>query len=206
VTLARNYAHSWRPALVVTHGLAGCGKTTLSQTLLETVGAVRIRSDVERKRLRGLDALERGCNGIDRGLYAAGATEATYRELAAQAQQVVGAGLVAIIDATFLKRWQRGLFRDLATELGVAFVIVDFVASDSTLRGRIAQRAVNGSDASDADLAVLDHQLRNREPLTPQEQTFVVTYDAEAPLERARQPDAWRAVRERIDAAHPRQP
>jgi aminoglycoside phosphotransferase family enzyme/predicted kinase len=203
VTLARRYAQSGRPALVVTHGLAGCGKTTLSQALLETVGAVRIRSDVERKRLHGLGTLERGRDGIDRGLYAAGATEATYQELAAQARQVVGAGFVAIIDATFLKRWQRDLFRNLAAELGVALVIVDFVASDSTLRGRISQRAANGSDASDANLAVLDHQLRSREPLAPQEQPFVVTYDAKAPLEQARQPDAWRVVRERIDAAHP---
>ena len=51
--------------------------------------------------------------------------------------------------------------------------------------------------------AVLDHQLRSRESLAPEEQTFVVAYDAEAPLERARQSDAWRAVRERIDAARP---
>lgn len=203
VTLARIYAQSPRPALVITHGLAGSGKTTLSQALLETIGAVRIRSDIERKRLHGLGALERSRNGVDRGLYAADATEATYRELAALAREIVGAGLVAIIDATFLKRWQRDQFRHLAAELGVAFVIVDFKASDSTLRARIVQRAANGSDASDADLAVLDHQLRSREPLAPEEQAFVVAYDAEAPLERARQPDAWRSVRERIDAARP---
>jgi len=164
---------------------------------------VRIRSDVERKRIHGIGALERGRNGIDHGLYAPDATEATYRRLTALARQVVGAGLVAIIDATCLKRWQRDLFRDLATALGVAFVIIDFATCDSTLRGRIAQRAAEGSDASDADLAVLDHQLRAREPLAPEEQAFVVAYDAEAPLERARQPDAWRAVRERIDAARP---
>ena len=203
VTLARIYAQSTRPALVVTHGLAGCGKTTLSQALLETVGAVRIRSDVERKRIHGIGALERGRNGIDHGLYAPDATEATYRRLTALARHVVSAGLVAIIDATFLKRWQRDLFRDLATAFGVAFVVIDFAARDSTLRGRIAQRAAKASDASDADLAVLDHQLRTREPLAPEEQAFVVGYDAEAPLERARQPDAWRAVRERIDAARP---
>ncbi len=96
--------------------------------LLETIGAVRIRSDVERKRMHGLDAHERGATGIDRGLYAAGATEATYRELGALAREVVGAGFVAIIDATFLNRWQRDLFRNLAIELGIAFVIVDFMA------------------------------------------------------------------------------
>jgi aminoglycoside phosphotransferase family enzyme/predicted kinase len=203
VTLARSYAQATRPALVVTHGLAGCGKSTLSQVLLETIGAVRIRSDVERKRLHGAGALERGGNGIDRGLYAPAATEATYRRLAVLARQIVGAGLVAIIDATFLKRWQRDLFRDLATALGVTFVIIDVAASDSTLRGRIAQRAAKGSDASDADLAVLDHQLRTREPLAPEEQAFVVAYDAEAPLERAHQSDAWRALRERLDGARP---
>lgn len=203
VTLARSYAQSSHPALVVTHGLAGCGKTTLSQALLEAIGAVRARSDVERKRLHGLGALERGGNGIDRGLYAAEATEATYRELGALAREIVGAGLVAIIDATFLKRWQRDQFRDLAAELGVAFVIVDFLASATTLRRRIAERAAKSSDASDGDLAVLDHQLRSREPLAPEEQAFVVAYDAEAPLERVREPDAWRAVRDRIDAARP---
>ena len=203
VTLARSYAQPTRPALLVTHGLAGCGKTTLSQMLLETIGAVRIRSDVERKRMHGLDAHERGATGIDRGLYAAGATEATYRELGALARQVVGAGFVAIIDATFLNRWQRDLFRNLAIELGIAFVIVDFTARNSTLRERIAQRAAAGSDASDADLGVLDYQLRACEPLAPEEQAFVVAYDSEAPLEQARQPDAWRAVRARIDAARP---
>jgi aminoglycoside phosphotransferase family enzyme/predicted kinase len=203
LTLARNYAQLPHPALVITHGPAGCGKTTLSQALLETIGAVRIRSDVERKRLHGLDALERGRDGIDRGLYAAGATEATYCELAAQARHVVDAGLVAIVDATFLKRRQRDQFRDLATELGVAFLMIDFAARESTLRERVAQRAGAGSDASDADLAVLDHQLRTREPLATEEQAFVIAYDAEAPLERAHQPDAWRAVRESIANAVP---
>ena len=205
-TLARMYAQTTRPGLVITHGLAGCGKTTLSQAWLETIGAVRIRSDVERKRLQGLTAFERGRNGIDRGLYTASSTEATYRQLAVLAREVVGAGLVALVDATFLKRWQRDLFRDLAIELGVAFVIVDCAARDATLRARIARRATSASDASDADLAVLDHQLRTREPLALEEQAFVVACDAEAPIEWARQPDAWLAVRERIYAAPPLAP
>jgi aminoglycoside phosphotransferase family enzyme/predicted kinase len=203
VNLARRYALPPRPALVVTHGLAGCGKTTLSQPLLEAIAAVRIRSDVERKRMHGVGALKRGPPGIDHGLYAAAATEATYRRLTALARHVVGAGLVAIIDATFLRRWQRDLFHDLATALGVALVIIDFAARDATLRERVAQRAAAGSDASDANLAVLEHQLHTREPLAPEEQAFVIAYDAEAPLERARQSDAWRAVRERIEAARP---
>jgi len=203
LNLARSYAEPMQPALIVTHGLAGSGKTSLSQALLEMTGAVRIRSDVERKRLHGLGALERGRTGVDRGLYATDATEETYGELAALAREIIAAGLIAIVDATFLKRWQRELFHNLAIELGVAFVIIDFVASDLILRERVMQRGAKGCDASDADAAVLDHQLRTREPLAPEEQAFVVAYDSQAPLEWAAQPDAWRAVRERIDVARP---
>jgi aminoglycoside phosphotransferase family enzyme/predicted kinase len=201
VDLARDYARTPRPAIVVAHGLSGSGKTTLSQALLEALGAVRVRSDVERKRLHGLEPRERDRRGIDRGLYASATTDATYRRLAALTREIAAAGFVAIVDAAFLKRAQRDLFRDLAGELGVAFTIVDFAASEATLRERVVRRAAADSDASDADLTVLEHQLRTHEPLAPDEEPWVARYDAEVPLEHARRPDAWRAVRERIDAA-----
>lgn len=198
-TLARGYAQPRHAALAITHGLSGCGKTTLSQALLEAIGAVRIRSDIERKRLHGIGARERSGAGIEGGLYSAAATEETYRRLAALAREIIGAGLVAVVDATFLKRRQRDRFRDLARELGVAFAIVDFAASDATLRARVAGRAAAGSDASDADLAVLEHQLATREPLAPDERVFAVTYDAEAPLSAARAPAAWAALAARLE-------
>jgi uncharacterized protein len=204
--LAQKHARSPRPALIITHGFSGCGKTTLSQSLLEAIGAVRIRSDVERKRMPPLEARERGGAGIDRGLYTPAATQATYERLAKLTREVIEAGWVAVADAAFLRGWQRKLFADLATALGVAFVIVDFVADKSTLRQRITQRVAAGSDASDADLAVLEHQLRTHEPLTGAELSVAVAYDAEAPLERAWQSDAWREVRERIDYAAPTPP
>jgi uncharacterized protein len=57
VNIAGQCAQPPRPAVVITRGLAGSGKTTLSQALLEMIGAVRIRTDVERKRLHGLPAV-----------------------------------------------------------------------------------------------------------------------------------------------------
>ncbi len=198
VRLARGYAGTRPSAIVITHGLSGSGKTTLSESLLEALGAVRVRSDVERKRLHGLDARERDHRGIDRGLYTGTATDATYRRLATLTRDIVVAGYVAIVDAAFLKRAQRDLIRTLAAELRVAFVIVAFPASDATLRERVGRRAAAGSDASDADLAVLGYQLHTQEPLAPDEEQYVVWYDAEAPLQNARAPEAWRAVRERI--------
>ena len=38
----------------------------------------------------------------------------------------------------------------------------------------------------------------HQEPLAPDEEPYVVWYDAEAPLANARAPEAWHAVRERI--------
>jgi len=199
--LAEACAAPSRAAIVIAHGLSGSGKTALSQALLESLMAVRVRSDVERKRLHGLPVRERDRTGIDDGLYAQAATEATYARLAAVAREIVGGGFVAIADAAFLKRWQRDLFRRLAAELAVPFAIVDFTASEAVLRERVARRASADADASDADLAVLEHQLRSREPLGADELPDVVPYDADAPLERARAPDAWRDLRQRIEAA-----
>ncbi|HEX8009773.1 MAG TPA: AAA family ATPase [Casimicrobiaceae bacterium] len=198
VRLARGYAGAARSAIVIAHGLSGSGKTTLTQALLEDLGAVRLRSDVERKRLHGLAPRERDRRGVDQGLYTPIATDATYRRLAALTREIVAAGFVAIVDAAFLKRAQRELFRALAAELRIPFVILDFIASEATLRERVARRAAADADASDADLAVLGYQLLTGEPLAPEEQSSVIGYDAEAPLDSARAPGAWRAVRERI--------
>jgi len=199
VDLARSYARQRRAAIVLTHGPSGCGKTALSQALLEATEAVRIRTDVERKRLHALAPRERGGADIGRGLYTPEATDATYRRARALAAEVVSAGFVALVDATSLQRWQRDLFRTLASDLGVPFVIVAFVARESVMRWRIERRAAEGGDASDADLAVLEHQLRTRQPLADDERADVVDYDAERSLESARLPETWRGVLDRIE-------
>ena len=56
LALARHYTQPGRPQLVLTRGVSASGKTTLSGTLTENLGAIRLRSDVERKRLSGLPA------------------------------------------------------------------------------------------------------------------------------------------------------
>jgi predicted kinase len=200
IELAQADARPPRPAIIIAHGLSGSGKSTLTQALLELTGAVRIRTDVERKRMHALQPRERPGAGIGRGLYAKEATEAAYRRVDELAGTVAAAGRVAIVDATFLKRWQRDLLRARASALGIPFLIVAFTAAEAALRERVARRAREGGDASDADVAVLAHQMRELEPLAPDEQACAVAWDAGAPLARAREPDAWRAVLERLAA------
>ncbi len=196
--LARNDAEAGSPAIVITRGLSGSGKTTLSQSLLERIGALRLRSDVDRKRLLGLPAGARTGADIDAGIYAADANRATYARLLALARTIVAAGRIALVDAAFLSRWQRDAFRALADELDVPLVIVEFVASEATLRRRITERSAAGNDASDADLSVLVQQLRRQDPLDDDERALAVTWDAEQPLARAEAVDAWRGVAQRL--------
>jgi aminoglycoside phosphotransferase family enzyme/predicted kinase len=192
VKLAQQYARTPQPAIVLMHGLAGSGKTTVSQQLLEDIGAIRIRTDVERKRLHEIDARGRSQSPVDAGLYTSAKTERTYQHVVALARQVTAAGHVVIVDAASLKRWQRDAFRNLAGELGVPFVIVSVSASGATLRQRVMARSGSGLDASDADTTVLNHQERTQEPIAEDEQPFVVTLASEEPRDSASVVSAWR--------------
>jgi uncharacterized protein len=163
--------------LVITHGLSGCGKTTLSQALIECLGGVRVRSDVERKRLHGLAPLAASGSAPNAGIYTPAATSTTYLRLAALAEQVVDSGYPVIVDAAFLKRAEREQFRDLASKLRVPFVIACLEVPEATLRGRIAARQRQAADASEAGIAVLEHQILHREPLADGETVSSVMLD-----------------------------
>lgn len=182
-------------AIIVTHGLSGSGKTTHTRTLLETINAVRVRSDIERKRQHGLEPRARSGSKIEEGLYAPAVTAGTYQRLSDLARTVVEAGYVVIVDATFLERRQRNAFRELAASLNVPFSILDFAATESTLRERVLQRQRQRRDASEADINVLEHQLKTREPLQSDELPFVVTFDsAQTPAS-----ETWHSVLRRLN-------
>ena len=151
--------------VVLLHGLSGSGKSRVSQTLLEARGAVRLRSDVERKRLAGLPLGADSRSPIDGGIYGEEMTAATYARIAEVVRQVLAAGYSVVVDAASLKVWQRAVFRDLAEEFAVSFLVVACHAPEEVLRQRIVARARTGNDPSEADLAVLEQQARALEPL-----------------------------------------
>lgn len=180
LALARSYIDlSGSPALIITHGLSGSGKTTITADLIAHSDAVRVRSDVERKRLQGIAAHESSHSGLGEAIYSAAHTEQTYQHLADCARSIIASGRSAIVDATFLQREQRRQFQDLAHELGVPFRILDCQAPAAVLRERIIARSRQGDDASEADLRVLERQLSAAENLTGQEKTFAVLLDTE---------------------------
>ena len=89
LALAEQLIDAARPALVILHGLSGSGKTSVSQIVLESVGAIRIRSDIERKRLHGFSASARSGSAVGEGIYTEAAGAATYSRLAELASRVL---------------------------------------------------------------------------------------------------------------------
>lgn len=178
LALAETFIARPRPFLLITHGLSGSGKTTLAGELAARLGAIRVRSDVERKRLFGLEATARSHSGIDSGLYTADAHRLTYRKLAELAKTVIAAGHPVIADAAFLNLAERETFRNLSETLGAGFAILDMQAPPEVLRQRIEQREKHGRDASEASLAVLENQLMFAEALTENEKSRSIRVDA----------------------------
>lgn len=153
------------PTLTITCGLSGSGKTWLSSRRLASADflhTVRIRSDVERKRLYGLTP------NADSGgaIYHPAATLRTYAHLAEQAEHALRAGWSVIIDAAFLKHAERAVFARLATSLHTGFAILAPTTRPETCAARLLMRH---GDASEATPATLVEQLQWFEPLDANE-------------------------------------
>lgn len=165
------------PFLAITHGVSGSGKSYGAHALAQKVGAIRIRSDVERKRIAARQSAEANMLQAASGLYSESATLQTYARLEQLATTILDAGYSVIVDATFLSRVERHRFRELAAKQGVPFLLLDFPESAEVCRARIRSRRNLARDPSDATEDVLDHQLRTREPLQDDEKSSVVTFD-----------------------------
>lgn len=173
VVLASRLAERHPPRLWITHGVSGSGKTTGSEYLVQQQGAIRIRSDVERKRLFHLASSQRPDEVTQEKMYSSSASARTYDHLRELAESLLRDGQSVIVDATFLRQRDRETFRQLAASTGASFHIVPFSAERAELERRIVHRRQQDRDASDANLQVLQSQLEKIEPLTSGERECV---------------------------------
>nr|WP_298147931.1 bifunctional aminoglycoside phosphotransferase/ATP-binding protein [uncultured Pseudomonas sp.] len=180
-TLAESYSAIPSPLLAITHGVSAVGKSHVAMRLVEALGAIRLRSDVERKRLFGEQPAAQ--QQLHAGIYSQEASNATYQRLHQLADAALHAGYPVVIDATYLKRTQRQAAAQVAEACGAPFLILDCHAPDEVIAAWLEQRRSAGGDPSDATMEVIQAQQLSREMLSDEELTLskrVNTHESES--------------------------
>lgn len=171
------------PRLVLTVGLSGSGKTLVAGHLAERLGGIRVRSDVERKRLFALPPTARAVPG----LYAPEATRRTYERLQEVADEALDAGVSIVVDAASLRRSERDAMRAVAARHRAPFTLLVCQAPLPVLQARLRARQAAGHDASDATPEVLSQQQQWAEWPAADEAGDTLTLDTDGSLDEVAQ-------------------
>jgi hypothetical protein len=168
--LADRLTSRGRPVMVATSGESGSGKSTVAGELVGTLAAIRLRSDVERKRIAGLAPTDRPAGeAATAALYDESFTRRVYERLAALARTALAAGRSVVVDAACTRRWQRDLLATVAADRDAPLVWLEFDVPTEAVLARVAAREALGTDPSDASCEVVRQQVASREPIGSEE-------------------------------------
>ena len=144
------------PYLIAIGGLSGTGKSTVAALMAPDIGAapgaLHLRTDMERKRLAGVEHFER----LRASAYTPAANAVVYTRVLARARAALLAGHSVIVDAVSAKPEERTIIEALAREIRVPFCGIWLEAEAGVMRERVGARR---DDASDATTAVVEQQL-----------------------------------------------
>jgi hypothetical protein len=153
----------FQPFLVLICGLSGSGKSTLAHELGERLGMAVINSDTVRKSMAG--TADRRVVPFNKGTYCPDMTERTYAKMAREVEKQILKGNGAILDATFARQSQREKMAQLAAKHKVPIFLIHCFATDELTHRRLATRAADGRDVSDARWEIYLNQKTAYEPL-----------------------------------------
>ena len=173
--LTGHYARRPHPVLYLMHGVSGTGKSHFSQQLLDEIGAIRIRSDVERKRLYR----ELSLKGERLDLYGAEMNARTLNHLQDITRSLLRAGYSVIVDATHIRYRTRQSYFELSQQLRVPMRIVSCQCEQKLIDARLKRRVNEGTDASDADIRVMRQQLQHEQTLNEDELDYTIVVDTD---------------------------
>ena len=165
LTLANTYVKPKNTFLAISYGISGSGKSWVSSRLADLLGAIQLRSDLERKR----NFSKNNCD-----MYSQSVTDKTYTLLKKLSLDILNSGYPVIVDATFLDKEKRNIFEQLAKQLAIPFYILSCTASQNIITQRINSREKQHDNISDADVTVMQNQLSNLEPLDNKEKQYEI--------------------------------
>ncbi|MGI9482767.1 MAG: AAA family ATPase [Hyphomicrobiales bacterium] len=153
---AIEYLQPSKLCLIAVGGFSGTGKTTMSVRLAGNIegaiGALHIRSDVERKALFDVAETDR----LSSEHYSSEVSEQVYDVLFQKARIALKAGQPVIVDAVFSRAEHRLAVEQVAKDLRAEFLGLWLSAPEENLIGRVESRI---GDASDATPKVVHSQI-----------------------------------------------
>lgn len=155
-------------------GVSGSGKSVAASMLAAQIGALRLRSDAERKRLQREGQLIDE-QGQALALYSKQASTLTNQRLDSLSAYLMKHGFNVVLDTVAPFQGRREFLRDLALEHHAAFYVIRVVAPVNTLIQRLEQRAEEGKDLSDATKEVMLEQQTIMQDLPREWEAFSFT-------------------------------
>ena len=170
------------PIVVAVGGVIASGKSTVADALGDRLSAPVIDADRTRKNLIGLAPTTHDTSGAFEGPYDPAMTDRVYAEMMLRASTVLESGRPVVLDASFRSEDLRRAARDLATEHGVPFVLVECRARPEACRERLRRRERETS-VSDGRLSIFDAFCARVEPAKELPASQLIVIDTERPLE-----------------------
>ncbi|PYK75525.1 MAG: hypothetical protein DME42_02310 [Verrucomicrobia bacterium] len=167
-----------QPFVLVVMGRVGTGKSSVARALGEAFGAVVLSSDRIRKELAGVPTHERGDAAARAQLYSEHMTQRTYEELLRRGNVASTRDGIAVVDATFGKRWQRELWPQ---QTNTRYIPIALETSDSEIKQRLQHR--DNAEISDARLEDFEMLKAAYEHPNATERTQITLVTSAATLE-----------------------
>ena len=182
--LARGYVlrEKLSRTLFLTCGPTGCGKSAVAEELAFQLGLNHYASDLERKRLAGVEPTERG-----RAIYSQAWNQATYDRLFELSQAGLASGASVIADATFRSCTERKRFADMASTVGASTVFLHLSCPPDLIRLRLEARKNQDNVISDGTWEIYQKQMATFEQPTADEALLVILDAVLTPVEQVEQ-------------------
>lgn len=160
-----------QPQLILMQGVAGSGKSYVAEKIAPLCQGIVVSSDIERKRLFGLQPLQRPTESQRPHLYGLEMNRKTYEQLHQLTDTLLQQQQTVIIDATNLKKDHRKVLYRLAQRHQATLRIISIQTELTQTVQQIKHRQKLNNNPSDATVEVMQFQSQQFEAVTPEELT-----------------------------------
>ncbi len=164
--IAELYAKGgFRPSLVIVSGLTATGKSTLVRAIKGTGSMKVISTDATRRKIFNIAEGEHRRGEFGKDIYTEDSVAKVYEAALKEAADWLRLGRSVILDATFSKKKYLQDARAIADNNNALCYVIECVASDESVKARMAERLKERNSLSDATYETYQEMKKSFEPI-----------------------------------------